>query len=779
MLPKLYSVIFVVTSSVGMSAFFSGFGGQVSPLSAQEGVVVGRTVEAGTGRPIPNAQVILRSTDLGALSDGSGRFRIPRVPVGSYLIDVQVLGFEAASEADVVVRSDRETVVEVRLTEVAVQLEGLTVVAPTLFGGVAGATPSRTRIKYEEIRRTAGAIGDVLRLAQALPGVTIVNDQRNDLVVRGGSPAENLTRVDGIEVPNLNHFSAVTSSGGPISMLNTEFIADADFSAGAFSPRYGNRLSSVFDIRLRDGSRTQNAYDVEMGIAGFGFIGEGPLGDRGSWIASLRRSYLDLLKDAIGLTAVPKYWNLNAKFAFEPSERDRIWAVSLTGIDNIEFNVDPADLDDPSLENIDNSQWRTVNGISWRRFLTDDVVGTLTISDALYHDEVTTRDEQVDNQVVFSQNDDTRVSTVRYEVDVDFGPRVRLAAGAESKLFSSALDLAQPLGIFTPLSAEVDRTGPVRVDTTVTSFQTGAYADFEVRPSSRVEVRAGARVDRFGFIGTTRVSPRVALGFNATSTVTLNAAVGRYHQSPELVLLAADPINDQLEPMRADHLVVGAEFRPVESLRFKIEAYAKRYARYPVSTQYPSLSLANAGDDFSGVRGFLIPLVSEGKGRAAGFEAYAQKKKTGAWWGQLSYSFTDSENEALDGVTRRAAFDVPHTLTALGGVEVGPWEFSGKFSFASGRPRTPYLTAESVAQNRAILDLQRINDERFPSYQRLDLRVDRRLNFNTWSIVAFAEILNVTARVNVQQQVWNAKLRAADTIDQYSFLPNIGFNLKF
>jgi len=745
---------------------------------AQEGVVVGRVMEAGSGRPVAAARITLRDTQLGALSNPDGRFRIGDVPVGNYLVDVSVLGYQGGSESDVVVRSDRETVVEFRLETAAIDLEGVTVRAPTLFGGVAGATPSRSRIKYEEIRRTAGAVGDVLRLAQVMPGVTVVNDQRNDLVVRGGSPSENRTRVDGFDVPNLNHFSAVTNSGGPISMLNTEFIADAEFMAGAFSPRFGNRLSSVFDIRLRDGSRSRTAWDVEMGVAGFGVLGEGPLGGSGSWIASVRRSYLNLLQDAIGLTAVPNYWNINGKFALEPTEVDRIWGVSLTGIDDIQFNVDPDDLDDPSLDNIDSDQWRSVNGVAWRRFLGAAAVGTLTLSDALYSDQVVTRDEGVGNQVVFRQDDLNRVSTARYELQVDPGARSRVTLGVEAKRFSSDLDLEQPLGLFTPLSAEPNRNNPLAVDTTVTLAHTGAWGELSTRPVPRLELLAGTRVDRFGFIDETRLSGRLAAGFDLTSGLTLNAGTGRYHQAPELVLLNAAPENRGLDPMRADHLVVGAEYRPREDVRFKVEAYRKWYGDYPVSTEYPTLSLANTGDDF-GVQGLLLPLSSAGEGRASGFEVYMQKSSTGSWWGQLSYSFADSEHRALDGVWRTGSFDVPHTFTGLGGVQWGPWEFSGKYAYASGRPRTPFLLDASVQQNRAILDLDRINAERFPAYQRLDLRVDRRFNHDGWSAVIFTEVLNVSNRVNVQQQVWNPKVRGPDTIDQYTFLPNIGFSLKF
>ena len=745
---------------------------------APNGAVSGTITDRNTQQPLVGVNIILLGTSLGAATDAEGQFRIDSVPVGTYIAQVSYIGFTPIQVPDVVVRTGRVTQLVKSLEEAFFETEEVLVEGGVYFEDNDQNLTSVQNLSYEEVRRSAGAIGDVLRLTQALPGVAITNDQRNDLVVRGGSPSENLVLVDQIEIPSLNHFGAQNTSGGPISILNTEFLDDASFFSGGFSSQYGNRLSSVLDISLREGGSDRLLTDIEMGIAGFGLITEGPLGDKGSFMVSVRRSYLELLEDAIGLTAVPEYWNLNTKVVYQPSYKHTFSFIALGGIDDISFNVDPDDLDDPSLENVDSDGWTIINGLNWEHLIGKNAYGTLTISDAIYHYGTEIFDEQLGNQLTFKQDDTEGTTQLRYNLSV-FPERLGdLRTGVDLKILRANYELTQPLGVLNPLVADTVRVNPVDLDENFSTTQFGSYVELSPRLSPRLTLNMGLRYDYFEFIDASRVSPRVNVRYKLFERFNINASWGHYYQQPALIFLNADPINTDLDPMRADHYIAGLSFFPREDIRVTIEGYVKTYDDYPVSTEYPTLTLANTGDDF-GVNSLLFPLISEGSGQSIGFEMYAQKKLTDRFYGQVSYSYSETEHEALDGIRRKASFDVPHTFTILGGYKVGNWEFSGKYTYATGRPFTPYLEEASVAQNRAIFDLERINEGRAPDYQRLDIRVDYLVNFKTWSILTFLDVLNVYNRENIQQYIWNPKTRSRDIIPQYSLIPSVGFNVKF
>lgn len=274
--------------------------------------------------------------------------------------------------------------------------------------------------------------------------------------------------------------------------------------------------------------------------------------------------------------------------------------------------------------------------------------------------------------------------------------------------------MAQPIGTDTPFSAAPTRVDAVAIDTDVGTGQGSAYVLTTAAVSRRLEVTFGGRLDRFAFIDATTLGPRLALVAHVRPAVDVTASFGRYSQMPALAFLNADPVNRSLAPMRAEHRVVGLEWRPAVSLRLTVEGYEKRYRDYPVSVEYPTLSLASTGD-FYGIGGLLMPLRSVGRGRARGIELFMQQKLTQATYGQVSYSFSRTEHAAADGVLRRGGFDAPHVLALVGGRKFGDrFELSTKLTIASGRPITPFLLEESQAQNREILDVARLNAEGVP-----------------------------------------------------------------
>lgn len=742
------------------------------------GSITGRVTDAITRQPLPGVNILVTGTTSGAASDAQGKFEITGLPVGTYILRISFLGYEPVYIPDVVVRSNRATVLEHALRETAIETGEVVVEGGKFFETTAGTTVSTQTMGYEEIRRSAGAAGDVLRLVQVMPGVVIANDTRNDLIVRGGTPAENLIIIDNIEFPSINHYASQNSSGGPISMLNTEFINEANFLSGGFNAQYGDRLSSVLDISLREGNRQNHAFDLEMGLAGFGAMAEGPVTTRGSYIFSLRRSYLELLKDAIGLTAVPEYWNYNTKFVFEPDNNNKLWLVSMGGIDEVYLNVDPNNPDDPSMTGIEDEGWQSVTGLNWQHLYGSTGFGILGISDGIYYDRALLTDEQYGGIVILSQKSYDGVTNLRYDATLNFRKTGILKAGAMVKRLRARYDLAQPFGLENSFSSDTARVNAVFISENYFSYLPSVYAEFTPDFGGLFELTAGVRYDRFSVLEESEVSPRLSARFHVTDKLSLSAAYGIYYQSPALIYIKADPMNEQLVPIRSRQMVFGSNFFPVPDIRISFEAYYKLYDRYPVSIEYTALTLANTGDNF-GAGGLLFPMVSKGTGRSFGIEMYLQKKLTDNLYGQISYSFSETRHKALDGVERRAAFDIPHIFTIVGGYKSGEWEFSAKFAYSKGRPYTPFDQAVSFAQNRGVLDMANLNGARLPNYQRLDLRMDKRFNYEGWSMVFFIEILNVYNYKNIQNYVWNSKTRRQTSLNQYSFLPAAGFNLKF
>ena len=343
-----------------------------SPVNAQgegqAGRIRGRTVDAGTRQPLSEVAVSVLDSGLETVTDDDGAFSVADVRVGLHRVLAIATGYEPVILHDVVVRANRVTTVTIELDIALPAVRERVDVTADYFSAPEERNVSTVNFGFEEIRRSPGSAGDVSRLLHALPGVSASSDQRNDLIVRGGRPLENLTIVDNVEVPNINHFPAQGASGGAVGILNVDLISDVSFSAGGFSAEHGDRLSSVMVVTQREGNRSEFDGEVSMSMSGTGLVLEGPLGaGRGSWIVSARRSYLELLADAIGTGGVvPKYSNLQAKATYDVGSSHRVSLLGIGGFDAIEF---PADDDDDV--GVVTGARQLVNGVNWRWLWSD------------------------------------------------------------------------------------------------------------------------------------------------------------------------------------------------------------------------------------------------------------------------------------------------------------------------------------------------------------------------------------------------------------------------
>jgi hypothetical protein len=773
-----------------------------APLLAQNtagvGSVRGVVVDA-DGARASDVAVCVTATGQCAVSDDRGLFAISDVRAGTYQLEVVAPGQPPFQSQNVAVRAGLEVAVDVALPDTE-GLEQTVVVTASAFATPEGVKSSGFLVSSTEIARSAGALQDVVRYVQSLPGAVIgTDDFRNDIIVRGGSPLENLYIVDNIEIPNINTFANFASAGGTVSMLDAQLVQDVTFLTGGYPAPYGNRTSSVLQVTQREGSREQVAARATLGFAGAGGVVEGPIGGsgKGSWIASARRSFLDAFTNDTGIGGVPVLYTVNAKAVYDLSPRDRVWAVSLAGFDTIRLGL--TEDSDPSEElsnfDINYDGRRSATGFNWQRVFGRRGVGLLGVTHAraslgqqvkdlirngLPPPGAPVPDLIASSPVIFREQSSEAETTVKYDLTAYVPLLGKVQVGGAAKAFQVDYDAASPFGSDSPYFPEPD-ANPFALRERFTTWQPGAYVQASRAVTPRLELTGGARVDRYQFLDATRVSPRAGASFELTRRLSLRGSYGRFYQQPFFLFASVYPENRQLLPFRADHVVGGVVFATDDRTRVTVEAYRKDYRDYPVSSQIPALSLANVGDTFA-VGDVLFPMVSAGRGRAEGVELYAERKAVAGarWYGQANLAFSRARHAGTDGVLRAGSFDYPVVANLVGGYRLGSrWDASARVAYLAGRPYTPFDLGLSGAQRRAVFDVGRVNGERAPDYFRLDLRVDRTFTVGGRTVAVFAGAQNVTNRKNVASYSWDRRNNEPRTNTQLGVFPLVGLDWRF
>lgn len=758
-------------------------------------------VTAPDASPSASVKVCVLALDRCATTDADGRFRIADLRAGDYQLELTPPG-GAATLSDVVqVRAGLEGSVEITLDTLDAVRQSITV-SESVFVAPEEVKNSSFLVTQKEVFQAAGALQDVSRYVQTLPGVAIgSNDFRNDIIVRGGSPLENLFIVDNIEIPNINAFANFASAGGTVSILDANLLQDVNFLTGGYPAPYINRVSSVLQITQREGDRKGIRGQVTSGFAGGGVVLEGPVNKgKGSWVTSVRRSFLDLFTDDLGFGGVPVVYTTNSKFVYDLSPRDRIWVANLTGVDNIRLGPaegtafgENADQDGPNEFDIRYNGWRSATGFNWQRLFGAKGVGLLglTHSEASVNSRVRDLvrfavpdpnrpvDEIIsDSPLVFGENSREGETTLKYDFTGYVPMLDKIQAGGSFKIFRIRYDAQQPLGELSPFSL-TPGVNPFFLDERDRATQQGGYFQTSRNLTSRLNLTVGGRVDHYQLVGATRFSPRAGLSYRITDKLSWRASYGQYFQQPLSFFVTVFPVNRGTVPFRADHLVTGISYEINSTLRFTVEGYAKEYKDYPTALEYPSLTLANVGDTFD-VSSLLFPITSAGRGRVRGIEFFLEKKFRDRWFGQANLAFSRTRHAALDGIFRPGSFDYPVIANFVGGYRLSSkWELSTRASFLSGRPFTPFDVEESTRQRRPIFDLTRVNAERAADYFRLDVRLDRTFTIRDKPLLVFLGVQNITNRRNFAQLQWDRVANQQTIGEQLGLFPLIGLDWRF
>ncbi|MFH1007271.1 MAG: TonB-dependent receptor, partial [Candidatus Latescibacterota bacterium] len=632
----------------------------------------------------------------------------------------------------------------------------------------------------------------------------------NEIIVRGGIPGENLFLLDTIEIPNPNHFGQQGAGGGPISTINTQFVREVNFMAGAFPAKYGDKVSSVMDIALREGSRKRMEGSFDVGMAGAGGLFEGPLsGGKGSYLLSAHKSFLDLVISSWGLTAVPQYYNLQGKVVYDLDDHSKLLVNAIYGSDGITIEEE-AEEDASGYvgeeENVRSKSRQYAAGATLRS-LWPKGFSDLTISRALnYWDTFVyglAEDPYYSNKSTEDEN------TAKFDGVYQFSKAHELSAGvsykevhADHNMWADA-DTVFAWGVVDSASVQLDtltsvhQAYPVWEDReNVRSDKMAAYAQYKWRPGSGIIVNLGLRYDRFAYTGHAHLGPRLGLSYALTPNTMLNAAYGDHAQSPGYFELTAHPNNRTLDYKRTRQTVLGLEHLFREDTKGTIELYYKEYSHVPVPRSWTTT------DPWDSSEGELL---SAGKGDARGIEFFLQRKMSGSFQGTLSYSYSKSRsldlrfNEYYDW-----DYDYRHVFTAISSYR---WKLMHKAWYQLLKEQTVYklfawilpFSDETVVSFRwrylggrpytepnyhrewhtwITGETQKLNTQRHPVYHRLDIRLDRRFMFGGWNMVTYLDIQNVTNRDNI----WGVQYKengGKENVLQFKVFPIGGLVIEF
>jgi hypothetical protein len=743
-------------------------------LSAQTktGNIRGSVKDKNTQEMLIGAVVVLEGTTIGATADLDGRFLISNIPTGSYNVKATLIGYKPEVKFNINVTSGNDQIINFELVEDSKQLSEVEITYDrgVIASPVDMVTPlSVQSLTTEEIRSNPGGNFDISRVVQVLPGVAGSPGAafRNDIIIRGGAPNENVYYLDGIEIPVLNHFQTQGASGGPAGILNVSFIEDVKLSSSAFDARFDNALASVFQFKQREGNPDRVSGNLRTSSSEVALTLEGPAGKKTNYLVSARRSYLQFLFELIDLPIRPNYWDFQYKVTHKINDKTTLNFIGVGAID--EFTFGEVRNSTPESTFILNStpsinQWNYTTGVSLKRLVKNGFVN-VTLSRNMFDNKIDRFEDKDDG------NEDKRILRIRsqeienkFRLDVNKfknGWKFSYGVMAQYVKFNNA--------IFNRVSKEIqDSLGNVvrpellfDYDANLNFFKYGVFAQVSKRFfDERLSLSFGLRNDMNSFTTDgnnplATLSPRLSISYALTEKWNLNASVGTYYKIPPYTVLGfqdstATFLNRDAKYIRSDHYVIGTEFLPNQSLRLTLEGFLKNYSNYPVSLK-DSISLANQGGGFDVLGN--EPIVSSGKGQVFGFEFYAQQKLVKNYYAVLSYTFYNSRFSGLDGELKPSAWDYRHLFSALLGRKFNKgWELGLKYRFAGGAPFTPFDPVASQlnfpTSGVGVLDFSRLNTERLINFNQFDIRVDKKINFKRATLDLYIDVINALAFAN-------------------------------
>ena len=734
--------------------------------------IYGKVVDKSTNEPLIGANIIIIGTDFGAATNTEGEYSINNIPPNTYQIRASVVGYTSITKTDVSIMPGKPAQINFALTVATIELEGV-VVQSDYFNRNPIEVGSSKTFSNEEIRRSAGGFEDVVRAVSVLPGVAQADPGRNDLIVRGGGPSENLYLIDGIPVDNINHFGTQGASGGPLSYVNLDFVSNTTFSTGGFSVLNGDKISSVLSINFRDGRNDKLGGKGTISATQFGLDLEGPVTENSTFILSARRSYLDFIFKAADFSFVPEYYDGFAKYDLKLDNRNSISFLLIAAFDNVKYFNATEDqrYDNSRILGSDQTQYAT--GLSYRHLFNKGFID-LTLN-RNYVDYNTQQNDSLLNPI-FTNNSIQKENTLKADLTYKLNKITELNVGVSGQLINFVAD------IFVPefRSTFGDSIPTTNINADENYHKLAAYTNFNFLLFEKLNFNLGIRTDYFSATETKAdFSPRFSASYRFSELTALTFSTGVYQQSPSYIWLVGNEINLKLKNIRVNQYVLGVDQYFSADALFRVEGFLKDYSDYPTSLRRTYLIMANTGAGFEGsdenFASFgLDPLNSYGTGLAKGFELSIQKKLSETpYYGILSLTYSKAKFTALDGKERIGSYDQTWIFNISGGYKINSeWETAIRFKYSTGKPYTPY-------NSDGTQSVDEINSIRFPVNHSLDVRVDKRWFFSKWTLITYVDIQNIYNRKNITGVRWDPRTQAPEFNENIGILPSIGISAMF
>ena len=729
----------------------------ISNVFGQNGKVKGRVYDISTNEPLPFANIVVRGTNIGSTADLDGNFIITGLDPGFFSLNATSIGYENKVTEEFQVTNAVTTFVEIPMQAAQFELQTVVIQATPYEERNLESPLSVRTLGSMEIEKEPGANRDISRVIQNLPGVASSVSFRNDIIVRGGGPSENSFYLDDVEIPTINHFSTQGASGGPVGIINADFVREVQLYSGAFPAARGNALSSVLEMKMKNGNADKLVFRGTLGASEVGATLEGPIGKRSTFIVSARRSYLQFLFSALELPFLPTYTDFQLKYRILFDNKNALTIIGLGAIDQFEINTKLKNPDEEQAYYLSSipvqEQWSYTIGAVYKHF---GIKGSHTLvlsrnyldNRALKYknnDESDPLNKQLDYKSTEADN------KLRYEYDINLSDfRLNYGGGLQYSEYTNE----------TFQRTYTDQIGAINYSSKLPLWSWNLFGQISRGfVKDRLNLSLGIRADANNYSASMnnllkQLSPRFSASYLFTEKWLVNFNIGRYYQRPAYTTLGFMDNNGNLvnkdnglKYISTDHIIGGLEFLPNENSILTLEGFYKIYNDYPFSVT-DSISLASKGGDF-GVFG-AEEVLSNNRGYAYGAELYF---KGVIFWDinvSLSYTYVRSKFEDAAGSLIPSAWDNQHILNLNGRKAFNRnWYFGFRWRFVGGAPYTPWDIEKSSrvlawnAQGRGYLDYSEFNTIRLSQFHQLDIRVDKSYYFSKWSLTIYLDIQNL------------------------------------
>jgi len=764
------------------------------------GKIYGTVIDKQSQISLPgvNVKVYVQNKTVGTIADENGRFLLGNIPVGRVTIEFSLIGYESTLLQNVILSSAKELSLTIELPEKVEKIDEIVIHARSKekVSNEFAITSARA-VTVEESNKYAGSWGDPARMVSNFAGIITAGDQRNDIIIRGNSPSGLLWRLDGMEIPNPNHFGNFGSTGGPICMLNNNQLANSDFFTGAFPAEYGNALSGVFDLKMRNGNTTKHEFLGAMGFNGFELGAEGPLStsQKSSYMVNFRYTMMDLMS-AMGMFdvgGVPKYTDLSFKVFLPTQKLGTFSLIGVGGKSHIKLK------DDSQSENESSSGWASEMlpgtkvsngsemgfiGLTNKYFLSEN--GRIESSVSASFSNSFTHVDSLDGATGFNFYNENYAET-RYTLSTKyirkFGPKNTLQVGGKVSLFDFNLFDETYFNQFEKFIPGIDSKGKISL------YQ--AYFQVKNRLSESFTVNWGLLGQLVGLNNTSSIEPRLGINYSMGERQSISLGYGLHGQmQPRLIYFAQTPdntstnytlTNKELGFSKSHHLVAGYDFMIQKNLRFKVESYYQYLYKIPVEKRASCFSMVNYGASFHNENN--NSLVNNGLGRNMGLELTIEKFMANNFYVLLTASLYDSKYRGSDLVWRNSAFNGNYTLNFLTGYELpikdDALSINVKTVWAGGRRFIPIDLESSMAQGTTVYDYSHAYSQKYNSYFRTDLRIAFRQNLKKISQEWSFDVQNLTNHKNIFTQKYDPNSKKITDILQMKFFPIGSWKIYF